>query len=73
MARLRFRKKGKNSFRGANLLDKEAVAMRKLMYGECFTHDFVNLPRPEKNLLLIIPWPQVVVRKFRSLPFSTLF
>ena len=35
---------------GINLLDKEAVATRKAIYGECFTHDFVDLQRPEKNL-----------------------
>ncbi|MCL2623711.1 MAG: sulfatase [Planctomycetaceae bacterium] len=35
---------------GINLLDKDAVAARKAIYGECFTHDFVDLDRPEKNL-----------------------
>lgn len=39
-----------NTLPGVNLLDKEAVAARKAIYGECFTHDFVDLYRPEKNL-----------------------
>lgn len=35
---------------GVDLLDSEAVEKRKAIYGECFTHDFVDLDRPEKNL-----------------------
>jgi uncharacterized sulfatase len=35
---------------GVILLDKDAVAARKTVYGECFTHDFVDLHNPEKNL-----------------------
>ena len=39
-----------DSLPGINLLDKDAVASRTAIYGECFTHDFVDLHRPEKNL-----------------------
>jgi uncharacterized sulfatase len=39
-----------DSLPGINLLDKEAVADRKAIYGECFTHDIVDLDRPEKSL-----------------------
>ena len=38
------------SLPGINLLDTDAIAGRKAIYGECFTHDFVDLYRPEKNL-----------------------
>ncbi|MDR0337717.1 MAG: sulfatase [Planctomycetaceae bacterium] len=35
---------------GIDLLDSNAVESRKAVFGECFTHDFVDLLRPEKNL-----------------------
>ncbi|MBA4150915.1 MAG: sulfatase [Verrucomicrobia bacterium] len=35
---------------GINLLDKKAVAKRKMIFGECFTHDSADLDRPEKSL-----------------------
>ena len=35
---------------GIDLLDPKAVENRKTIYGECFTHDFIDLDRPEKNL-----------------------
>ena len=35
---------------GIDLLDEKAVAERKAMYGECFTHDIVDLHDPAKNL-----------------------
>ncbi len=35
---------------GVNLLDAEAVAARKAIYGECFTHNAVDLNDPAKNL-----------------------
>ncbi|MDR1963970.1 MAG: sulfatase-like hydrolase/transferase, partial [Planctomycetaceae bacterium] len=35
---------------GIDLLDKNAVESRKTVFGECFTHDFVDLLSPEKNL-----------------------
>ncbi len=35
---------------GINLLDDEAVRARRAIYGECFTHDAVDLERPAANL-----------------------
>ncbi|MDR2848977.1 MAG: sulfatase [Verrucomicrobiota bacterium] len=35
---------------GIDLLDAEAVAARHALYGACFTHDFVDLDDPVKNL-----------------------
>jgi uncharacterized sulfatase len=35
---------------GIDLLDGKAVAARKTLFGECFTHNFNDLDRPEKNL-----------------------
>ncbi len=39
-----------DSLPGVDLLDAEAVSNRKAIYGECFTHDFVDLDDPVKNL-----------------------
>jgi uncharacterized sulfatase len=38
-------------FPGLNLLDARAVAARKTLYGECFTHDAIDLRKPSANLL----------------------
>lgn len=35
---------------GINLLDEAAVSARKTLYGECFTHNFVDLDNPAANL-----------------------
>jgi len=35
---------------GINLLDAKAVAARKAIYGECFTHNAVNLENPASSL-----------------------
>lgn len=35
---------------GVNLLDDEAVAARTIVFGACFTHDAVDLERPETSL-----------------------
>jgi uncharacterized sulfatase len=35
---------------GVNLLDPAAVAGRQAVYGACFTHDFVDLHDPAKNV-----------------------
>lgn len=35
---------------GINLFDKKAVAKRDIVFGECFTHDAVDLDRPEKSV-----------------------
>jgi len=35
---------------GINLLDEAAVSARKTLYGECFTHNFVDLGNPAANL-----------------------
>jgi uncharacterized sulfatase len=35
---------------GINLLDEAAVSSRKMIYGECFTHNFVNLNVPASSL-----------------------
>jgi uncharacterized sulfatase len=35
---------------GVNLLDENAVLARDIIFGACFTHDAVDLDRPEKNL-----------------------
>jgi uncharacterized sulfatase len=53
---------------GVNLLDPQAVSKRKAIYGECFTHNFVDLNQPAANLRwrwviegdwkLIVPAPQ---------------
>ena len=34
---------------GIDLFDKKAVAKRNALYGACFTHDAVNLDRPEES------------------------
>jgi uncharacterized sulfatase len=36
---------------GINLLDDGAVRARKTIYGECFTHNAVDLEDPARNLL----------------------
>lgn len=36
---------------GLNLLDETAVAQRKTLFGECYTHTLVDLSEPAKNLL----------------------
>jgi arylsulfatase A-like enzyme len=36
---------------GLNLLNARAVAARKTLYGECFTHDAIDLRKPSANLL----------------------
>jgi len=38
------------AMQGINLLDDKAVAGRKAIYGECFTHNAVDLNRPAANL-----------------------
>ncbi len=38
------------AMQGLNLLDAEAVAKRKTIYGECFVHTAVDLNSPIKNL-----------------------
>jgi len=53
---------------GVNLADESAVAARKALYGECFTHNFVDLDKAAPNLRwrwiledgwkLIVPAPQ---------------
>ncbi|MFN7138734.1 MAG: sulfatase, partial [Limisphaerales bacterium] len=35
---------------GINLFDSKAVAKRDTIFGQCFTHDAVDLDRPEKSL-----------------------
>jgi len=35
---------------GVNLLDEQAVAGRRTIFGECFTHSAVDLERPSANL-----------------------
>lgn len=35
---------------GLNLLDAPAVAARKTLYGECFTHNFVDMQNPASSL-----------------------
>ena len=35
---------------GLNLLDDQAVAARKTLYGECFTHNFVDMQNPASSL-----------------------
>jgi len=35
---------------GLNLLDEPAVAARKAVYGECFTHNFVDIQNPASSL-----------------------
>ena len=35
---------------GLNLLDTQAVTARKTLYGECFTHDAIDLRNPTANL-----------------------
>ncbi len=35
---------------GINLLDDAAVSARKAIYGECFTHNFVDLQKPASSL-----------------------
>jgi uncharacterized sulfatase len=35
---------------GVNLLDEQAVAGRRAIFGECFTHNAVDLQRPSANL-----------------------
>ena len=53
---------------GVDLLDKQAVEARKAIYGECFTHNAVDINNPAANLRwrwtisgdykLIVPAPQ---------------
>ncbi len=38
------------SMHGINLLDEAAVGARKTIFGECFTHNFVDLNMPAANL-----------------------
>jgi arylsulfatase A-like enzyme len=40
-----------SEMQGVNLLDEEALRGRKAIFGECFTHDAVDLNDPAKNLL----------------------
>jgi uncharacterized sulfatase len=35
---------------GLNLLDEQAIARRRAIFGECFTHNAVDLERPSANL-----------------------
>ncbi len=35
---------------GLNLLDEKAVAARKALYGECFTHNFADMENPASSL-----------------------
>ena len=39
-----------DQMQGINLLDSEAVAQRKAVFGECFTHNAVSLDDPAANL-----------------------
>jgi uncharacterized sulfatase len=39
-----------NEMPGINLLDEKAVASRRVLYGECFTHNFVDLNVPSSSL-----------------------
>ena len=36
---------------GVNLLDQAAVAARKQLFGECYTHTIVDLEKPERSLM----------------------
>jgi uncharacterized sulfatase len=57
---------------GLNLLDAEAVARREAIFGECFTHDAVEIDEPASSLRyrwviagvwkLIVPNPKNVPR-----------
>ena len=38
------------NLQGINLLDEQAVAARRAIFGECFTHNAVDLDRPAANL-----------------------
>ena len=38
------------ALQGVNLLDAQALADRKAIFGECFTHNAVDLERPAANL-----------------------
>jgi uncharacterized sulfatase len=38
------------AMQGINLLDDKALGKRKTIFGECFTHDAVDLDQPAKNL-----------------------
>jgi len=40
----------KERFPGINLFDKRAVAKRDTIFGECFTHDIMDLNDPSKSL-----------------------
>ena len=40
-----------SEMRGVNLLDEEALRQRKAIFGECFTHDAVDLNDPSRNIL----------------------
>jgi uncharacterized sulfatase len=56
------------AMQGVDLLDKQAVEARKAIYGECFTHNAVDINNPAANLRwrwtisgdykLIVPAPQ---------------
>ena len=35
---------------GLDLLDSKAVAARKVIYGECFTHNYVDVQNPASSL-----------------------
>ena len=49
---------------GINLLDAEAVKSRKAVFGECFTHDALDLNNPAANLrwrwMIDGPWRLIV-------------
>jgi uncharacterized sulfatase len=52
------------AMQGVNLLDARAVSRRKTIFGECFTHNAVDLDRPAANLewrwLREGPWKLIV-------------
>jgi uncharacterized sulfatase len=39
-----------NDLPGINLLDDNAVAQRRVLFGECFTHNAIDLDRPDASL-----------------------
>jgi uncharacterized sulfatase len=43
--------KGAPGMQGVNLLDRDAAAKRKTIFGEIFTHSAVDIHRPAANLL----------------------
>jgi uncharacterized sulfatase len=54
------------AMQGIDLLEEKALARRKTIFGECFTHDAVDLDRPAANLqwrwLIDERWKLIVPR-----------